>query len=324
MTLTISIPLESAHQRLDKALHSVLLESGKPEATSLSRVRVQALLSEGHVTQAGKPINDASRKVVAGEVFEITIPPLLPAEPEAQNIPLTIVYEDDDVIVIDKPAGLVVHPAPGNRDRTLVNALLSHCGDSLSGVGGVARPGIVHRLDKDTSGLMVAAKHDQAHQALAAQFADRSLSRTYQALVWGVPIPLSGEIDAPIGRHPRDRVRMAVVQRGKPAQTRYRVLNDYEIAALVECKLATGRTHQIRVHLSHLKHPVIGDALYGGKATRAGGAFVQKLRQFPRQALHAAALQFIHPVNGKTMRFASKLPEDMRKALAELKKAYTI
>ena len=312
--LLLTIPDDLANQRTDKAL-AVLASMEMP---TLSRARIQALLAEGHVSLDGKPISDASHKVKAGEVYTLILPPLERAEPEAQEIELTVVYEDDDVIVIDKPAGMVVHPAPGNRDMTLVNALLAHCGDSLSGIGGVARPGIVHRLDKDTSGLMVVAKNDAAHQALASQFADRSLSRTYHAVVWGVPVPSAGSIDAPLGRSSKDRKKMAVMTKGKVALTYYRLVHNYGIASLVECKLATGRTHQIRVHMAHIKHPVVGDPAYGGGRS---GKLAEALRDFPRQALHAIGLQFIHPRTGMLKKFASKLPKDMRVLIKGLEKA---
>jgi 23S rRNA pseudouridine1911/1915/1917 synthase len=278
----------------------------------LSRAGAQRLIKAGRVTRDGKAATDADRRVWAGETYEITLPPPEPAAPKAQALPLTIVYGDDDLLVIDKPAGLVVHPAAGNRDGTLVNALLAHCGASLSGIGGVARPGIVHRLDKDTSGLMVVAKHDAAHRALSAQFADRSLSRVYQAVTRGVPHPAKGSIEGAIGRHPRDRKRMAVVARGgKPALTHYKVMERFGTeAGLVECRLATGRTHQIRAHMAHIKHPLIGDPVYGA---RRGGIV------FPRQALHAAELTFLHPRTGRAMKFRSPLPEDMAGLLAALR-----
>lgn len=303
--IKLEITPELAGQRLDKAL-SVL--------AALSRARLQALQAEGHVSLACKPVTDASRKVKEGELYALHLPPPEPAKPMPQKIALKIVHEDKDLLVIDKPPGLVVHPAPGNRDQTLVNALLAHCGKSLSGIGGVARPGIVHRLDKDTSGLIVVAKNDLAHQHLSAQFADRSLSRTYHALVMGVPPLRMGVIDAPIGRHLRDRKKMAVVAKGKPARTRYQVLEVFEEAALVECHLETGRTHQIRVHMTHIKHPVLGDPVYGR------GRVAKKLYEFPRQALHAAAIKFIHPRTGKPVTFSSPLPKDMQGLLKKLRK----
>jgi 23S rRNA pseudouridine1911/1915/1917 synthase len=321
---SMTLPVEETHvgQRADRVL---------TQLSGLSRARLQALMEAGRVTLNGKPTDNASHKVRAGEIYVVNVPPPEKAEPEAQDIPLTVVFEDDDVIVIDKPAGLVVHPAPGNRDQTLVNALLAHCGDTLSGIGGVVRPGIVHRLDKDTSGLIIVAKNDKAHQLLSAQFADRSLSRTYQALVWGSVSPPNGTFDAPIGRSKHDRKKMAVTARGKAAVTNYRVLKDYGVATLVECKLETGRTHQIRVHLAHATHPVVGDKTYGSvrakrKIASARTAEQEKskkaqvfLQQFPRQALHAMELRFIHPRTGKLRKFESKLPDDMLKLLKILK-----
>jgi 23S rRNA pseudouridine1911/1915/1917 synthase len=306
----LTVPSGLAGQRLDKALTLLAAELSD---LALSRARLQALLAAGHVALNGKTVKDASRKAKAGETYAVDVPPPESAAPEAQDIALTIVYEDKDVLVIDKPPGLVVHPAPGNRDRTLVNALLAHCGTSLSGIGGVARPGIVHRLDKDTSGLIVAAKNDLAHQKLSAQFADRSLSRTYLAVVHGVPGLRAGLIDAPIGRHPRDRKKMAVAAKGRQARTRYKVLETFDAAALVECQLETGRTHQIRVHMAHIRHPLIGDPTYGkGRAQKT-------LYAFPRQALHAAAIKFIHPRTGRAMNFTSPLPKDMKALLRKLR-----
>ncbi|HEY0833214.1 MAG TPA: RluA family pseudouridine synthase [Azospirillum sp.] len=318
---TVAVAPEAAGDRLDK-----VLAAGVPD---LSRSRAQALLEQGHVRSDGRTITDASQRVKPGQTFEVLLPDAEPAAPEAQDIPLTVVYEDQDVLVLDKPAGLVVHPAAGNPDHTLVNALLAHCGDSLSGIGGVRRPGIVHRLDKDTSGLMVVAKNDRAHHALTAQFSDRSLSRTYHALVWGVPSPKEGRIEGNIGRHPTDRKRMAVLDGGgKPAATRYRTLRAFgRTAALVECTLETGRTHQIRVHMAHIGHPVVGDPLYGrGRAGRAGGAHASNAPEpqrsalvgFPRQALHAVGIAFLHPTRGESVRFGVALPADIAALIGSL------
>jgi 23S rRNA pseudouridine1911/1915/1917 synthase len=298
-----------AGNRLDRAITAWL--------PGLSRSRAKALIEDGRVSLlAGErraTLADASRKVKAGETFEIEVPQSAPAIPEAQDIALTILHEDADLIVLDKPAGLVVHPAPGNPDRTLVNALLAHCGDSLSGIGGVRRPGIVHRLDKDTSGVMVVAKNDRAHHALSEQFQVHSIERAYRAVVHGAPIPTAGTIEGNIGRHRTDRKRMAVVSNGgKPATTRYRVLERFgdparPLASLVEAELLTGRTHQVRVHFAHRGHPLIGDPVYGrGRAARGAG-----IPAFGRQALHAFRLGFVHPRDGSAQRFESPLPQDL-------------
>ncbi len=316
-----TIPQDGGGERLDKAL-----AAGLPD---LSRSRVQALLEQGCVREAGRTITDASLRVKPGQTFDVFIPEAEPAEPEAQDIPLAVVFEDNDVLVIDKPAGLVVHPAAGNPDSTLVNALLAHCGDSLSGIGGVKRPGIVHRLDKDTSGLMVVAKNDRAHHGLTEQFADRSLSRTYHALVWGVPNPRQGRIEGAIGRSGSDRKKMAVVEHGgKHAATRYRVVKSFGMAAsLVECVLETGRTHQIRVHMTHIGHPLIGDPLYGrGRSGRPGGKHASTLPDearaaltgFARQALHAVRLTFKHPAHGGVVSFDAPVPKDFDELLVIL------
>ena len=293
--------------RLDKVLAEALAAS-RPE---LSRSRLKALIEAGLVQCDGRTIDDPSMAVKPGQRFAISVPPVRPAVPAPQDIALAIVYEDELLLVIDKPAGMVVHPAAGNPDGTLVNALLAHCGTELSGIGGVARPGIVHRLDKDTSGLMVVAKTDRAHRALAAQFADRSLSREYAALVHGVPPAPSGEIAGAIGRDPHHRKRMAVVAAGgKPALTRYRTERAYgPYASLLDCRLATGRTHQIRVHLASIGHPVVGDRLY----TRRRPGTIQALpplHGFPRQALHAQRLRLIHPATLEEMAFTSAVPKD--------------
>jgi len=306
----VTTNLKLAGQRLDKTLTQLLPE--------FSRARIQALIKQGLVARGDKVVKDASAKVKEDEVYTIHMPPPEPAVPAAQKIPLKIVYEDDDLLVIDKPVGMVVHPAPGHHDATLVNALLAHCGKSLSGIGGVARPGIVHRLDRDTSGLMVVAKNDAAHQALSRQFADRTLSRTYHALIWGTPAPRAGIIEAPVGRSPRDRKKMAVTAKGKKAVTHYKVLESFAQVSLVECRLATGRTHQIRVHFSHQKHPVVGDPTYGKR--KMGKDMPKILQDFPRQALHAVELRFLHPRSGILMQFQSNPPRDIMNLLRQLRR----
>lgn len=303
-----------AGHRLDRVLAGTLGD--------LSRARIQQLLSEGRVTRDGATIKDANHRVKGGDVFEVFVPPAAEARPRGQDIPLDVVYEDKDLIVIEKPAGLVVHPAAGNPDGTLVNALIAHCGASLMGIGGEARPGIVHRLDKDTSGLLVAAKTERAMTSLAKQFANHTIERAYNAVVWGAPRAPEGVIEGQIGRSPFDRKRMAVLRGGgKMARTRYRVLETFGIdgrplASLIECRLETGRTHQIRVHLTHLGHPLIGDPTYGRarqaprpKTTEEEVAFAATAN-FPRQALHAFVLGFQHPSLHKTMRFESPWPSD--------------
>ncbi len=270
-------------------------------------------------------MTDPGAKAKVGETYEILVPPPVEAVPQAQPMDLEILYEDAFLLVLNKPPGLVVHPGAGNWDGTLVNALLAHCKGSLSGIGGVARPGIVHRLDKNTSGLLVAAKNDLAHQKLTAQFADRSLSRVYQALVWGVPSPVQGEIEGAIGRHPRARQKMAVVARGgKEALTHYKVLEVFgTLASLVECRLATGRTHQIRVHMESIGHPVVGDPVYGSrrraKVTGEKGV-VALLEAFPRQALHAGEIKFIHPKTCKGLKFQAPLPEDLKSLIKTVRR----
>ncbi len=303
--LTVRAAPHDAGERLDK-----LLAGGTPE---LSRSRIKSLILAGQVASGGATITDPSYRVKPGESFAITVPAPVAALPRGQDIALTVVHEDSALIVIDKPAGMVVHPAPGNPDATLVNALISHCGDSLSGIGGVLRPGIVHRLDKDTSGLMVAAKTDAAHRALSEQFATRTLSRIYLALVRGLPNPPKGVITGNIGRSPANRKKMAVLDAnragGRHAVTHYRVLKSLDgPTSLLECRLETGRTHQIRVHLTHKGHPLIGDRLYGGA----------KAPPFARQALHAYKLAFTHPDSGETMRFEVALPGDMQALIDSL------
>jgi 23S rRNA pseudouridine1911/1915/1917 synthase len=283
----------------------------------LSRTKVKRLIQAGHVTQNEQALRDPSLRVKYDQNFVVILPQPEDAAPQAQPIALDIRFEDAHLIVIDKPAGMVVHPAPGNPDGTLVNAVLGHCGTSLSGIGGIRRPGIVHRLDKDTSGLMVVAKTEAAHHALSRDFAARRVDRAYTAFVWGVPAPPVGEIVGNIGRSPANRKKMAVVREGsgKPAVTRYRVERAFHaLAALVQCRLATGRTHQIRVHLAHLGHPLIGDPVYGTRAGRSvarGGPTGARIAAFPRQALHARLLGFTHPVEKRHLEFDSPLPADL-------------
>lgn len=289
-------------ERLDRLLAARL--------GALSRTRLKRLVEAGQVSLAGAAIKDPAMRVKPGQSFLIALPAPVADQPEPQAMALTIVYEDEHLVVIDKPPGLVVHPAPGNPDRTLVNALLAHCGESLAGIGGVKRPGIVHRLDKDTSGLMVVAKSELAHQKLSSAFAAHTIERAYLALVRGVPNPRQGTIATRIGRSKTNRKKMAVVaQGGKEAITRYRVLRSFGTkAALIECRLATGRTHQIRVHLAAKHHPLIGDQIYG---RTPGAALPLEVRAFPRQALHAQRLGFRHPADGRELRFVSELPSDM-------------
>jgi len=289
----------------------------------LSRTRLKHLVEAGQVSVDGATIKDPSLRVKPGQRCAVTLPPPVADKPEAQVMALDIRYEDSELIVLEKAAGLVVHPAPGNPDGTLVNALLAHCGDSLAGIGGVRRPGIVHRLDKDTSGLMVVAKTERAHAALAADFAARRVERAYLAVVWGVPHPREGEISGAIGRNPANRKSMAVVTRGgRSAITRYRVLRIFkDVAALVECRLATGRTHQIRVHLAAHGNPLIGDPVYGrsrGRRRALAEPLRTALEAFPRQALHAASLGLKHPAKGEWLQFQSDLPSDMNELISIL------
>jgi 23S rRNA pseudouridine1911/1915/1917 synthase len=303
-------------QRLDRFLADAI--------GTLSRSRVKTLIEQGHARRDGQVLAEPAEPVRSGATYVLDLPPPAPATPLPQTIPLAILYEDRDLVVLDKPAGLVVHPAPGNEDGTLVNALLAHCGEQLTGIGAERRPGIVHRLDKDTSGLMVAAKTQLANAALTAAFAARDLDRAYLALVWGLPDPLAGEIEGAIGRDRRDRKRMAVVGRnGKPALTGYRTLRSWRAAtALLECRLATGRTHQIRVHLASRGNPVVGDPLYLRRVPAVARALPEPIRHrlldFPRQALHAARLGFAHPRTGEALAFASEPPPDMQQLMAAL------
>ena len=312
MTLT----LDKTGERLDAALARLV--------PSLSRSQAQRLIEQGAVTHGGRPVKK-NEKLSAGDTLELTLPEVREVPIEAQPIPLEICYEDADVIVVNKPKGLVVHPAPGHADGTLVNALLAHCGDSLSGIGGEKRPGIVHRIDKDTSGLIIAAKNDAAHAALAAQLKDHSLARTYICLVCGRIRDDAGTIDAPIGRHPTDRKKMAVTQKNsRSAVTHWRVLERFAAYSLVECRLETGRTHQIRVHMAWIGHPLFNDERYGGDRILKGTTF-SKYRQFvencftvlPRHALHARSLGFVHPTTRETVYFESELPADFRALLGK-------
>ncbi len=289
-----------------------------------SRSRLKRLIEEGRVSEQGVALREPAQRVRPGQCFVVHLPEPEDPAPAAQPLALAIPYEDEHLIVVYKPAGLVVHPAPGNPDRTLVNALLAHCGASLAGIGGVRRPGIVHRLDKDTSGLMVIAKTETAHQALARDFAARRIDRAYAAFVWGVPSPGVGEIAGNIGRSPVNRKKMAVVggDRGRPALTRYRVERAFKThAALLECRLATGRTHQIRVHLAHRGHALIGDPVYGSRAGRLVARAAEsgaRIAAFPRQALHARRLGFAHPANGRLLSFDSPLPADLHALFIDL------
>lgn len=312
--------VEEGGLRLDRALVGLFPD--------LSRARLQDLVREGHVSREGLVLRDPSAKIAAGTRLVLDMPPLADPVPEAEAADLVIAYEDDDLIVIDKPAGLVVHPAPGHAGGTLVNALVAHCGTSLSGIGGVRRPGIVHRLDKDTSGLIVVAKNDVAHHGLAAQFADHGrtgpLERAYLAFVWGEPNPAVGTIVASLARSRHNREKIAVVsdEVGRHAITHYALAERYAEASLVRCHLETGRTHQIRVHLAHRGHPLLGDAVYGAafrtKAAKLREDARAALTALGRQALHAELLGFAHPRTGKTLRFESPLPADMATLKAAL------
>ncbi len=306
------VPQEAASWRLDRALAVAI--------PTLSRERLKALISSGRVFQetTGEVVRDPAIKVLPGAIFSVSVPDPTPAHNVAQDIPLEIMFEDEHLIVIDKPAGLVVHPAAGNFDGTLVNALLHHCRGSLSGIGGVERPGIVHRIDKDTSGLLVAAKTDPAHTGLAAQFARHSIDRRYLAIVSGMPNPVSGTVDAPLGRSATNRQKIAIQPegRGKRAVTHYRLLAPLTEAALVECKLETGRTHQVRVHMASIGAPLVGDPAYG-RTRKSHRALLDSLG-FRRQALHAAHLGFIHPITRETLAFESKIPDDMQALFTNL------
>jgi 23S rRNA pseudouridine1911/1915/1917 synthase len=309
---TIDVRLDAGHAgwRLDRALAAAV--------PTLSRERLKALIRSGAVDAGGKPVRDPSAKVRGEEALRVAVPEPAPAHNEAQAIPLNIVFEDEHLLVVDKPAGLVVHPAAGNFDGTLVNALLHHCAGKLSGIGGVARPGIVHRIDKDTSGLLVVAKTDVAHEGLAKQFAAHSIDRRYLAIVSGVPKAAEGIVDAPLARSATNRKKIAIVEgdRGKRAVTHWERLQVLKGAALVECRLETGRTHQVRVHMASISHPLLGDPVYG-RSGKTHGKLLNEL-QFQRQALHAAELGFTHPVTKHRLSFTSPMPPDMQELLTEL------
>ena len=311
--LTITATDEDAGARIDRYLASNL-----EAPTPLSRTRLKALIQEGALSENGTVIGDPSQSVRAGATYSLAVPPVREAVPQGQDIPLDILFEDRHLIVINKPTGMVVHPAPGQPDGTLVNALIAHCGDSLTGIGGVMRPGIVHRLDKDTSGVMLAAKSDAAHQRLTEMFAAHDLDRRYTALTWGMLPEKEGRIEAALGRSNRDRKKQAVVANGRYAATNWTVMRQLPpFASIVECRLETGRTHQIRVHMAHLGHGVIGDPMYG-RTLRSGQMpdnaardCLAQMRAFGRQALHAAHLGFAHPVTGEALDFSTPMPDDM-------------
>jgi len=308
---------EEAGARLDR----FLADRAEIAEAHISRTRIKTLIEQGGAMVAGRVVDDANRRLVGGDEVTLQVPPAEPAEPKGEDIALNIVFEDAHLLVIDKPAGLVVHPASGHETGTLVNALIAHCGDTLSGIGGVKKPGIVHRLDKDTTGLMVVAKTDAAHKGLSRLFEDHGrrlhLVRDYMAFVWGAPNRARGVIDAPIGRHATHRERMAVVPaaRGREAVTHFETLEDFGVVALVACRLETGRTHQIRVHMAHIGHPLIGDATYGAGFKTKSALLTPDARAavaaLGRQALHAATLGFEHPVTREEMLFESPLPKDL-------------
>ena len=314
--LEVALSTDDAGERLDKVLAT--------RFETLSRARLQALMADGRLSLDGVVLTDGSQKARAG-LYQLLIPAPVAAEPSPEDIPLSVLYEDAHLIVVDKPAGMAAHPAPGNYTGTLVHALLHHCRGSLSGVGGVARPGIVHRLDKDTSGVMVAAKTDAAHQGLSALFATHDIDRLYIALTRGAPHPASGTIQTQLGRSPGDRKKMAILKSGgREAITHYRVEEAFgpaakPVAARVACRLETGRTHQIRVHLTSRTTPCLGDPVYGAGQPAAGVRAVMEAIGFSRQALHAAVLGFVHPITGETLRFETPLPADMAALEAGLK-----
>ena len=315
---TLQVSEDKVGMRLDRFLTENMGD--------MSRSRVKALIDQGHISSPTAKKISASAKVAEGQTFVVFIPPVAAADPEPQNIPLDVLYEDECLLVLNKPVGLVVHPAAGNWDGTLVNALLYHCGDSLSGIGGVARPGIVHRLDKDTSGVMVVAKTDQAHRYLAEQFESHTIERAYKAVVWGIPNPRQNRVESQIGRSPNNRKKMAVVEiGGKYAATNYsveRVLG--RAASLLECRLETGRTHQIRVHMSEMGHSIVGDPVYGGngrnKLKLATPENRDKITAFRHQALHAYLIGFSHPKTHEVMRFTVDLSKEINDLIDQLEK----
>jgi 23S rRNA pseudouridine1911/1915/1917 synthase len=298
--------------RLDRALSELMPEH--------SRSFLARLIEEGRVTVDGRSAAKPSLRVAAGQEVEVDVPPPEPATVEAQDVPLTILFEDADLVVIDKPAGLVVHPAAGHRDQTLVNALLFHVRD-LSGIGGELRPGIVHRLDKDTSGVMIIAKNDETHRRLSEAWGTDAVRKEYLAIVYGTPQPAKGVIDAPIGRDPRERKRMAVVAGGRRAVTEYEVVEPLRHVALVRCRIRTGRTHQVRVHLKHIGHPIVGDPLYSGPQWRGipDKRLQKAIGSFERQALHAARITIPHPRTGEAVTFAADMPADMTELTAAVR-----
>lgn len=305
---TAQLSAEAAGWRLDRALAAAI--------PTLSRERLKALVSAGAVEVEGRQERDPSRKMKGGEAVQVLVPEARQPETIGQDIPIDIVFEDEHLLVVDKPAGLVVHPAAGNLDGTLVNALLHHCAGRLSGIGGVARPGIVHRIDKDTSGLLVVAKTDRAHAGLAAQFQKHTIGRRYKAVVSGLPTPPAGRIETHLDRSDANRQKISVVEapRGRHAITHYRVLQPLTKSALVECRLETGRTHQVRVHMAHIGHPLVGDPVYG----QGRLADICKRLGFHRQALHAARLEFEHPIGGEILAFESPTPDDIQQLLIAL------
>lgn len=320
--LTLVVSDMSAGDRLDR-----VLATAWPQ---FSRTRLKALIEAGEVTVDDQLVLDASHKVRAGAIITFTEPPAIDADPIPENIPLDIIYEDDDLLVINKDADMVVHPAPGHLTGTLVNAVLYHCGDRLSGIGGVKRPGIVHRLDRGTSGLMLVAKNDIAHIALQAQLSDRTLGRIYHCITFKAPMPPKGQIDAPIGRHPTHRLKMTIAGKdGRQALTHYQTLETYgNAAAYIECRLSTGRTHQIRVHMASMGHPLWGDPLYGAAATTIRAALkrdgfdsgqIEALLNFPRQALHAAEIHFVHPHTGTAHSYTAPAPDDFANLVEQLR-----